>query len=62
MAIISKIKKIKSKKPLEAGDYTLKIKKIKKIKSNYTGKYGYMIICKSVKEDGIEINFKILHV
>jgi len=51
MAIIPNLSDIPDKKPVEAGEYDLRISKVKETKSNKTGRYGCMLIIDFDGED-----------
>ena len=60
MAIIPNLKEIPDKKPVDAGEYDLRITKVKLTKSNNTGRYGCMLICEIDGEDAAETLFHTL--
>lgn len=57
MAIIPNLAEIPDKKPVEAGEYDLRISKVKETKSNRTGRYGCMLIIEIDGEDNADSIF-----
>jgi len=51
MAMIPNLKDIPEKAPVEAGEYDLRITKVKETKSNKTGRYGCMLVIQIEGED-----------
>ena len=60
MAIIPNLADIPDKKPVEAGEYDLRITKVKETKSNRTGRYGCMMIIEVDGEDNADTIFHTL--
>ncbi len=60
MAIIPNLADIPDKKPVEAGEYDLRITKVKETKSNRTGRYGCMLIINVDGEDNADTIFHTL--
>ncbi len=60
MAIIPNLADIPDKKPVEAGEYDLRITKVKETKSNRTGRYGCMMLMEVDGEDNADIIFHTL--
>ena len=60
MAMIPNLSDIPDKKPVEGGEYDLRIFKVKETKSNRTGRYGCMIICEIDGEDNASNVFHTL--
>jgi len=60
MAIIPNLSDIPDKKPAEAGEYDLRIRKAKETKSKNTGRYGCMLIIDFDGEDNTESIFHTL--
>ena len=60
MAIIPNLADIPDKKPVEAGEYDLRITKVKETKSNRTGRYGCMILIEVDGEDNADTIFHTL--
>ena len=60
MAMIPNLSDIKDKAPVEAGEYDLRISKVKETKSNRTGRYGCMLICEIDGEDNADNLFHTL--
>lgn len=60
MAIIPNLAEIPDKKPVEAGEYDLRITKAKETKSNRTGRYGCMLIIDIDGEDNADSIFHTL--
>lgn len=58
MAIIPNLSEIPDRKPVDAGEYDLRITKAKETKSNNTGRYGCMLI---IEIDGEDAADNILH-
>ena len=60
MAIIPNLADIPDKKPVEGGEYDLRITKVKETKSQRTGRYGCMLIIDIDGEDDAESIFHTL--
>ena len=60
MAIIPNLADIPDKKPVEAGEYDLRVTKVKETKSNRTGRYGCMMIIEVDGEDTADTIFHTL--
>lgn len=60
MALIPNLSEIKDKKPVEPGEYELRISKVKETKSQRTGRYGCMLIIEIDGEDNAESIFHTL--
>ncbi len=60
MAMIPSLSEIPDRKPVEPGEYDLRITKVKETKSNRTGRYGCMIIIEIDGEDNAETLFHTL--
>lgn len=60
MAIIPNLADIPDKKPVEAGEYDLRITKVKETKANRTGRYGCMFIINIDGEDNASTIFHTL--
>jgi len=60
MAIIPNLADIPDKKPVEAGEYDLRITKVKETKSQRTGRYGCMLIIEIDGEDNANTIFHTL--
>ena len=60
MAMIPNLSDIPDKAPVEAGEYELRISKVKETKSNRTGRYGCMLICEIDGEDNADNLFHTL--
>ncbi|MDY6893934.1 MAG: hypothetical protein SVO01_00725 [Thermotogota bacterium] len=60
MAMIPNLSEIPDKKPVDAGEYDLRISKVKETKSNRTGRYGLMLVIDIDGEDNAESIFHIL--
>ena len=60
MAIIPSLSDIPDQSPVEAGEYDLRITKVKETKSNNTGRYGCMLICEIDGEDNASNIFHTL--
>jgi hypothetical protein len=60
MAIIPNLADIPDKKPVESGEYDLRITKAKETKSNRTGRYGCMLIIEIDGEDNADNIFHTL--
>jgi len=58
MAIIPNLSEIPDKKPVEAGEYDLRIRTAKETKSKNTGRYGCMLI---IDIDGEDTADSIFH-
>ena len=58
MGLIPNLSDIPDKKPVEAGEYDLRISKAKETKSNNTGRYGCMLI---IEVDGEDNASEIFH-
>ncbi len=57
MAMIPNLADIPDKKPVEGGEYDLRITKVKETKSNRTGRYGCMMIIEVDGEDNADTIF-----
>lgn len=57
MAMIPNLKDIPDKAPVEAGQYDLRITKVKETKSQRTGRYGCMMIIEIDGEDNADTVF-----
>jgi hypothetical protein len=51
MAMIPNLSDIPDKAPVEAGEYDLRVFKVKETKSQRTGRYGCMLVCEIDGED-----------
>jgi len=60
MAMIPNLSDIPDKAPVEAGEYDLRIFKVKETKSNRTGRYGCMLVCEIDGEDNANNVFHTL--
>ena len=60
MAIIPNLSEIPDKKPVEAGEYDLRITKVKETKSKKTGRYGCQLIIEVDGEDNANTIFHTL--
>ena len=60
MAMIPNLADIPDKKPVEAGEYDLRIDKVKETKSNRTGRYGCMLVIHIEGEDNADTIFHTL--
>jgi len=60
MAIIPALSDIPDRKPVEAGEYDLRITKVKETKSQKTGRYGCMMIIDIESEDNASTLFHTL--
>ena len=60
MAMIPNLSEIPDKKPVEAGEYDLRITKVKETKSNRTGRDGCMLIIEVDGEDNADNIFHTL--
>jgi hypothetical protein len=60
MAMIPNLSDIPDKKPVEAGEYDLRISKAKETKSKRTGRYGCQLIIDIVGEDNASAIFHTL--
>lgn len=60
MAIIPNLSEIPDKKPVEAGEYDLRISKVKETKSKNTGRYGCMLVIDIEGEDNADSIFHTL--
>lgn len=60
MAMIPNLSDIPDKKPVEGGEYDLRITKVKETKSNRTGRYGCMMIIEVDGEDNADTIFHTL--
>lgn len=60
MAMIPNLSDIPDKKPVEAGEYDLRISKVKETKSNRTGRYGCMLVIDIDGEDNANSIFHTL--
>ena len=60
MAIIPNLSEIPDKKPVEAGEYDLRISKVKETKSKKTGRYGCNLIIDIEDEDAASTIFHTL--
>ena len=60
MAIIPNLSEIPDKKPVEAGEYDLRISKAKETKSKNTGRYGCMLVIDIDGEDNADSIFHTL--
>lgn len=60
MALIPNLSEIPDKKPVEAGEYELRITQVKETKSTRTGRYGCMLVCEIDGEDAAETVFHTL--
>ena len=57
MAMIPNLSDIPDKKPVEAGEYDLRITKVKETKSQRTGRYGCMMVIEVDGEDNADSIF-----
>ena len=57
MTMIPNLKDIPDRKPVESGEYDLRITKVKETKSNNTGRYGCMLIIEIDNEDNADTIF-----
>lgn len=60
MAIIPNLSEIPDKKPVEGGEYDLRVTKVKEVKSKNTGRYGCMFIIEIDGEDTADTIFHTL--
>ena len=60
MFAIPPLKEIQDKKPVESGEYDLRITTVKETKSLKTGRYGCMLVCEIDGEDAAETLFHTL--
>lgn len=60
MSMIPNLADIPDKKPVDGGEYDLRITKVKETKSNRTGRYGCMMIIEIDGEDNADIIFHTL--
>lgn len=60
MAMIPNLADIPDKAPVDAGEYDLRITKVKETKSNRTGRYGCMMIIEIDGEDNADTVFHTL--
>lgn len=60
MAMIPNLSDIPDKEPVEAGEYDLRITKVKETKSNRTGRYGCQLIINIEGEDNADTIFHTL--
>jgi hypothetical protein len=60
MAMIPNLSDIPDKAPVEAGEYDLRVFKVKEIKSQRTGRYGCMLVCEIDGEDNANNVFHTL--
>lgn len=60
MAMIPNLADIPDKKPVDGGEYDLRITKAKETKSNRTGRYGCMLIIEIDGEDNADTIFHTL--
>ena len=60
MAIIPNLSEIPDKKPVEAGEYDLRITKVKETKSKKSGRYGCQLIIEVAGEDNANTIFHTL--
>lgn len=60
MAIIPNLSEIPDKKPVEAGEYDLRITKVKETKSKKSGRYGCQLIIEVDGEDNANTIFHTL--
>ncbi len=60
MAIIPNLSEIPDKKPVEGGEYDLRISKVKETKSKNTGRYGCMLVIDITNEDNADSIFHTL--
>jgi hypothetical protein len=60
MAMIPNLSDIPDKAPVEAGEYDLRIFKVKETKSQRTGRYGCMLVCEIDGEDNANNVFHTL--
>jgi len=60
MAMIPNLSDIPDKAPLEAGEYDLRVFKVKETKSQRTGRYGCMLVCEIDGEDNANNVFHTL--
>lgn len=60
MAMIPNLSDIPDKKPVEAGEYDLRIVKVKETKSQRTGRYGCMLIIEIDGESNADLMFHTL--
>jgi hypothetical protein len=60
MAMIPNLADIPDKKPVEAGEYDLRITKVKETKSARTGRYGCMLVIEVDGEDNADTIFHTL--
>ena len=60
MAMIPNLSEIPDKKPVDGGEYDLRITKVKETKSNRTGRYGCQLIINIEGEDNADTIFHTL--
>jgi len=60
MSMIPNLSDIPDKAPVEAGEYDLRIFKVKETKSQRTGRYGCMLVCEIDGEDNANNVFHTL--
>ena len=60
MAIIPNLSEMPDKKPVEGGEYDLRISKVKETKSKNTGRYGCMLVIDITNEDNADSIFHTL--
>jgi len=60
MGMIPNLSDIPDKKPVEAGEYDLRISKVKETKSQRTGRYGCQLIIEITNEDNANTIFHTL--
>jgi hypothetical protein len=60
MAMIPNLSDIPDKAPVEAGEYDLRVFKVKETKSQRTGRYGCMLVCEIDGEDNANNVFHTL--
>ena len=60
MAMIPNLSDIPDRKPVDAGEYDLRVSKVKETKSNRTGRYGCMLIVEVDGEDNADTIFHTL--
>jgi len=60
MAMIPNLSEIPDKKPVDGGEYDLRITKVKETKSNRTGRYGCQLIINIDGEDNADTIFHTL--
>jgi hypothetical protein len=60
MAIIPNLSEIPDKKPVDGGEYDLRISKVKETRSNRTGRYGCQLIINIDGEDNADTIFHTL--